>query len=265
MWSRGITDSFLVKSDLYGESILNFKPCIMRDGAVLLSIIDVISQNNEDINPLSFNESISGSKEVKDASLELLFDILSDFDSGGIESINILKSRVRALAILKSFHLKNEEDNLVDFGDYCSDILKSLIKFAPKESDPEVHINYLQMVRDGNKVLKEKITSSEVKLSMAVSMPLSLIINGIMKNIFENACDHTSDIIVSFSIIIDKSNGSGLITITHDGDFDLPGTFSDNFFGSQLEFIDLMIEKIQGSFELSSDLINEISIEFQTK
>ena len=265
VWSRGITDSFLVRSDLYGESVLSFKPCIMRDGAVLLSIIDVASQNHEDINLLSSNESISGFKEAKDASLELLFIILSDFDSGGIESVNILKSRVTALAILKSFHSKNEEDNLVDFGNYCSNLLKSLIKFSPEESDPEVHINYLQLVRDGNNVLKEKITSSEIKLPMTVSMPLSLIINGIMKNIFENACEHNSDIIVSFSLIIDKSNGSGLISITHDGDFDVPGTFSDNFFGSQLEFIDLMIEKIQGSFELSSDLINEISIEFQTK
>jgi len=182
-----------------------------------------------------------------------------------MESIKIMKSRDEALSLLKSFRLENKECDLVSFGDYCSILLKSLIKFSPKESDPEVHINYLQLVEDGNKVFKEKISSSEVKIPMMVSMPLSLIINGIMKNIFENAYEHFSDIIVSFSMLIDKNNGSGLVSITHDGDFETPGTFSDNFFGSQLEFIDLMIKKVQGSFELSSDLVNEIAIKFEIK
>ena len=263
VWSRGIAESIPVKSDTFGKSVLNFKPCIMRDGGVLLSIVDVTSQQCQGVKRLAVSEPRSVFKETKETNLDLLFNVLSDFDSSSMESIKIMKSRVEALSLLKSFRLENKECDLVSFGDYCSILLKSLIKFSPKESDPEVHINYLQLVEDGNKVFKEKISSSEVKIPMMVSMPLSLIINGIMKNIFENAHEHFSDIIVSFSMLIDKNNGSGLVSITHDGDFETPGTFADNFFGSQLEFIDLMLKKVQGSFELSSDLVNEIAIKFE--
>ena len=94
------------------------------------------------------------------------------------------------------------------------------------------------------------------------SIPLALIISGVIKNIFQTSHQDKDDPIIDLSISIDDENQLGEISIIHDGDIESSGTFSDNFFGDQLKFIGSMIERVNGSLELNSDLINEVSIEF---
>ena len=174
-----------------------------------------------------------------------------------------MESRIQALGLLGSFVEEKNNVQFVRFGDYCSELLKFLILLSPADSNPQIHMNYFSFSQSDPLKVNQKIDSSEVLIPTLKSIYLALVINGIMKNIFQNVCDDNSNVIVGLSIFIDNRDSYGKVSITHDVQLDSSETFSDNFFGNQLKFIGSMIEKIDGSFELYSDLINEVSIEFK--
>ena len=149
---------------------------------------------------------------------------------------------------------------------YCNTPLlissKTLIQLSPIDSNPEVHLYFYRYGDNEVESRKQKVDSSYIMIPLVNSMPLALIISGVIKNIFQTSRQDKDDPIIDLSISIDDENQLGEISIIHDGDIESSGTFSDNFFGDQLKFIGSMIERVNGSLELNSDLINEVSIEF---
>ena len=141
-------------------------------------------------------------------------------------------------------------------------LLKSLIQISPIDSSPEVHLYFYRYGDNELESRKQKVDSSYIMIPLVNSIPLALIISSVIKNIFETSNQDKGDSIIDLSISIDDENQLGEISIIHDGDIESSGTFSDNFFGDQLKFIGSMVEKVNGSLELNSDLINEVSIEF---
>ena len=150
----------------------------------------------------------------------------------------------------------------VRFGDYCSRLLKSLIQISPIDSNPEVHLYFYRYGDNEVESRKQKVDSSYIMIPLVNSIPLALIISGVIKNVFQTSHQDKDDPIIDLSVAIDDENQLGEISIIHNGDIESSGTFSDNFFGDQLKFIGSMIEKVNGSLELNSDLINEVLIEF---
>ena len=73
--------------------------------------------------------------------------------------------------------------------------------------------------------MNQKIDSSEVLIPTLKSIYLALVINGIMKNIFQNVCDDNSNVIVGLSIFIDNRDSYGKVSITHDVQLDSSETF----------------------------------------
>jgi PAS domain-containing protein len=258
VWSRGLTATFPVMTEKYGESVFEFKPRIMEQGGVVMSISDVSSS-------VASDSGSSKSELIKNQDLNtlILSELFSDYDEVNIESKSILESRIQALGLLGSFVEEKDDVQFVRFGDYCSELLKFLILLSPADSNPQIHMNYFSFSQSDLLKVNQKIDSSEILIPMLKSIYLALVINGIMKNIFQNVCDDNSNVIVGLSIFIDNRDSYGKVSITHDVQLDSSETFSDNFFGDQLKFIGSMIEKIDGSFELYSDLINEVSIEFK--
>ena len=258
VWSRGLTATFPVMTEKYGESVFEFKPRIMEQGGVVMSISDVSLS-------VASDSGSSKSELIKNQDLNtlILSELFSDYDEVNIESKCILESRIQALGLLGSFVEEKNNVQFVRFGDYCSELLKFLILLSPADSNPQIHMNYFSFSQSDPLKVNQKIDSSEVLIPTLKSIYLALVINGIMKNIFQNVCDDNSNVIVGLSIFIDNRDSYGKVSITHDVQLDSSETFSDNFFGNQLKFIGSMIEKIDGSFELYSDLINEVSIEFK--
>ncbi|MED5456761.1 MAG: hypothetical protein VX428_04555, partial [Verrucomicrobiota bacterium] len=186
----------------------------------------------------------------------------SDYDKESKKSTDVIESRIYAIKLLESFLEESSGKQYVRFGDYCSHLLKSLIQISPIDSNPEVHLYFYRYGDNEVESRKQKVDSSYIMIPLVNSMPLGLIISGVIKNIFQTFHQDKDDPIIDLSISIDDENQLGEISIIHDGDIESSGTFSDNFFGDQLKFIGSMIEKVNGSLELNSDLINEVSIEF---
>ena len=257
VWSRGVGANFSVTTESCSESVFEFKPCIMEQGGLVLSVLDVTSRE------LAMkSSSVEKSPEIYKFNFDIFSDIFSDYDKDSQESTEIIQSRIYAIKILELFLEELFDKQYVRFGDYCSHLLKKLIQSSPIDSNPEVHLYFYRYGDNEAKSSKQKVDSSYIMIPLENSISLALIISGVIRNVFQNARQDKDDLIIDLSISIDNENQIGEISIIHDGDFGSSGTFSDNFFGDQLKFIGSMIEKINGSLELSSDLINEVSIEF---
>ena len=257
VWSRGVGSNFSVITKSCGKSVFEFKPCMMEQGGLVLSVLDVSSKDLI-MPPPSTKEP----QDIYKINFDIFSDIFSDYDKECKKSTDVIESRIYAIKLLESFLEESSGKQYVRFGDYCSHLLKSLIQISPIDSNPEVHLYFYRYGDNEVESRKQKVDSSYIMIPLVNSMPLGLIISGVIKNIFQTFHQDKDDPIIDLSISIDDENQLGEISIIHDGDIESSGTFSDNFFGDQLKFIGSMIEKVNGSLELNSDLINEVSIEF---
>ena len=257
VWSRGVGANFSVITESCGKSVFEFKPCIMEQGGLVLSVLDVPSKDL-----IMQYPSTKGPQDIYKINFDIFSDIFSDYDKECKKSTDVIESRIYAIKLLESFLEEPSGKQHVSFGDYCSRLLKSLIQISPIDSSPEVHLYFYRYGDNELESRKQKVDSSYIMIPLVNSIPLALIISSVIKNIFETSNQDKGDSIIDLSISIDDENQLGEISIIHDGDIESSGTFSDNFFGDQLKFIGSMVEKVNGSLELNSDLINEVSIEF---
>ena len=257
VWSRGVGANFSVITESCGKSVFEFKPCIMEQGGLVLSVLDVPSKDLIMPSP-----STKEPQDIYKINFDIFSDIFSDYDKECKKSTDVIDSRIYAIKLLKSFLEESSGKQHVRFGDYCSHLLKGLIQISPIDSNPEVHLYFYRYGDNEVESRKQKVDSSYIMIPLVNSIPLGLIISGVIKNIFQTSRQDKDDPIIDLSISIDDENQLGEISIIHNGDIESSGTFSDNFFGDQLKFIGSMIEKVNGSLELNSDLINEVSIEF---
>ena len=73
VWSRGVGANFSVITESCGKSVFEFKPCIMEQGGLVLSVLDVPSKD--------LIMSSPSTKEPQDI-YKINFDIFSDIFSG---------------------------------------------------------------------------------------------------------------------------------------------------------------------------------------
>ena len=98
VWSRGVGANFSVTTESCSESVFEFKPCIMEQGGLVLSVLDVTSRE------LAMkSSSVEKSPEIYKFNFDIFSDIFSDYDKDSQESTEIIQSRIYAIKILELF------------------------------------------------------------------------------------------------------------------------------------------------------------------
>ena len=143
VWIKGAVEIFSINTDLQEPLEIEFRPKLMKDGSLLMSISEVADTRVSGQIIRDNRTSVSEMNGRMDTLLSIVSEILqlwgNDQDS---KTLNVTVSRIDTLALLLAHTTKDESHSSVNFGKYISSLVKELIELAPDHSDPCVHLNY---------------------------------------------------------------------------------------------------------------------------
>ena len=265
VWVKGAVEIFSINTDLQEPLEIEFRPKLMKDGSLLMSISEVADIRVSGQIIRDNRTSVSEMNGRMDTLLSIVSEILqlwgNDQDS---KTLSVTVSRIDTLALLLAHTTKEEPHSGVNFGKYISSLVKELIELAPDHSDPCVHLNYgIQNEVDFSGKTAPKIERKDIFIPFSLAMPLALICNEIFRNIFIHACQDRDEVIVRFSITIKADGNSGELLFNHDG-VPLPADFDvDRDAGNGLEIIRSLASRIGGELKVNCDLLTEFHVGFR--
>lgn len=263
VWVKGSAEVFSINTDSQEPLQIEFRPKLMNDGGLLLALSEVNGLNVSDKLVRDNKESLSEMNRRMDVLLSIVSDILrlwsNDHD---METLSVTVSRIDALALLLTHTTGEEHFSSVDFGMYSSAIVKELIELAPDYSDPCVHLNY--GVQHGVDSLggSPRIERKEILMPYSLAMPLALICNEMLRNIFIHACQNREEVTIKFSIIINNDGSSGELLFSHDG-VPLPANYDlDRDAGNGLKIVRSLASRIGGELKMNCGPMTEFHVGF---
>jgi len=263
VWVKGSVGVFSIKTDSQESLQIEFRPRLMSDGSLLIALSEAMGSMVSDKLVRDNKENSSEMSRRMDVLLSIVSDILrlwgKDQDA---ETLSLTVSRIDALTLLLT-HLTGEEHfSSVNFGKYTSSLIRELIELSPDHSDPCVQLNYgIQSETDslrGNL----KIERKDIFMPYSLAMPLALICNEILRDIFLNACEDRDEVSINCSIILRDDGNSGELLLSHDGvplasQYDLGGDA-----GNGLEIVQSLAGRIGGRLDVNCGLLTEFHVGF---
>ncbi len=263
VWVKGSTEVFPINTDSQGPLQIEVRPKLMNDGGLLVALSEVTGLKVRGKLVRDNKESLSEMNRRMDVLLSIVSDILrlwgNDQDT---ETLSVTVSRIDALALLLTHTTGEENFSSVDFGQYISSLVKELIELAPDYSDPCVHLNYGVQRGADSLGRAAKIEQKEIFMPYSLAMPLAIICNEMLRNIFIHACKDRDEVTVKLSIIIKDDESSGELLFSHDG-VPLPADYDLNRdAGNGLKIVRSLARRIGGELKMNCGLLTEFHVGF---
>lgn len=263
VWVKGSAGIFAIKTDSQESLHLEFRPRLMNDGGLLIALSEVAGPM---VNDKSVKDDRGSSSEMgrrMDVLLSIVSDILrlwgKDQDA---ETLNVTVSRIDALTLLLTHSTGEEHFSSVNFGKYTSSLIRELIELSPDHSDPCVQLNYGIQSNEDSLGGNIKIERKDIFIPYSLAMPLALICNEILRDIFVNACTERDEVMINCSVIISDDGKSGELLLSHNGvpvssQYELSEGAWDG-----LEIVQSLARRIGGRLDVSCGLLTEFHVEF---
>ena len=263
VWVKGSTEVFSIKTDSEEHLQIEFRPKLMNDGGLLIALSEATDLKASDTLVRDDRGSLSEINRRMDVLLSIVSDILrlwgNDQDA---ETLNVTVSRIDALALLLTHTTEEEHFASVNFGQYTSCLVKELIEIAPNYSDPCVHLNYGIQLGGDSLGRVPRIEKKEIFMPYSLAMPLALICNEILRNIFIHACQDRDEVNIKISIILKEDEIGGELLFSHDG-VPLPSDYDLNRdAGNGLKIVRSLVTRIGGKLKMNCGPLTEFNVEF---
>ena len=263
VWVKGSTEVFPIKTDSEEHLQIEFRPKLMNDGGLLIALSEATDLKASDTLVRDDRGSLSEINRRMDVLLSIVSDILrlwgNDQDA---ETLNVTVSRIDALALLLTHTTEEEHFASVNFGQYTSCLVKELIEIAPNYSDPCVHLNYGIQLGGDSLGRVPRIEKKEIFMPYSLAMPLALICNEILRNIFIHACQDRDEVNIKISIILKEDESGGELLFSHDG-VPLPSDYDLNRdAGNGLKIVRSLVTRIGGKLKMNCGPLTEFNVEF---
>ena len=96
----------------------------------------------------------------------------------------------------------------------------------------------------------------------SLAMPLALICNEILRNIFIHACQDRDEVNIKISIILKEDESGGELLFSHDG-VPLPSDYDLNRdAGNGLKIVRSLVTRIGGKLKMNCGPLTEFNVEF---
>tara|TARA_B110000116_G_scaffold124220_1_gene107755 strand:- start:2006 stop:4828 length:2823 start_codon:yes stop_codon:yes gene_type:complete len=263
VWVKGSAGVFPISTDSKEPLQIEVRPKLMNDGGLLVALSEVTGLKSSDKLVRDNKESLSEMNRRMDVLLSIVSDILRLWGNDqNTETLSVTVSRIDALALLLTHTTGEEHFSSVNFGQYTSSLVKELIELAPNCSDPCVHLNYGVQRGVDSLGRAPRIERKEIFMPYSLAMPLALICNEILRNIFIHACQDRDEVTVKFSIIINDDGSSGELLFSHDG-VPLPADYDlDRDAGNGLKIVRSLVRRIGGELKMNCGLMTEFHVGF---